>query len=158
MKGLEVAKAQIQNGADGYDGYMDKECVAICDALNALPGVETIESCCGHFKNSYRIWFGSVNPYSLAIIARVFDRRYSGTNLVYRVCMITRDAEVYPQYTYMIESVAPYSSQKEMEEDIAAILDNFKHWQNPCFDEYFGKDNTTSINFKPIYKPSDSLK
>lgn len=33
-----------------YDEFMDKECVELCDALNELEGVETFESCCGHFK------------------------------------------------------------------------------------------------------------
>ena len=137
---LKNIDAPMKKGADGYDGNMDQECIAICDALNALPNVKTICSCCGHCKEPYRLWFDSDNPYSLAVIARVFDRRYSGTNLVFRVCMLTKDAEQFPQYTYMIESRTPYSSQKEMEEDITTILDNFKYWQNPCFNEYFGKN------------------
>ena len=151
---LKCANAPIKKGADGYDDNMDQECIAICNTLNALPDVKTTCSCCGHYKEPYRIWFNSVNPYSLAVIARVFDRRYSGTNLVYRICMLTKDAEQFPQYTYMIESDAPYSSQKEMEEDIAAILDNFEHWQNPCFDNYFYK----SDSFSAPSSPSDENK
>jgi hypothetical protein len=40
-----------------YDGRMDPECMALCDALNALPGISTFESCCGHGEHPFRIWF-----------------------------------------------------------------------------------------------------
>lgn len=40
-----------------YSGIMDKECVRLCDAINAIPGLETVESCCGHGKDKFRIWF-----------------------------------------------------------------------------------------------------
>lgn len=36
---------------------IDKECVALCEAMNALPGIRTIESCCGHGERPFRIWF-----------------------------------------------------------------------------------------------------
>jgi len=35
---------------------MDKEVINLCDALNKLPGVRTVESCCGHGKQPFRIW------------------------------------------------------------------------------------------------------
>ena len=36
---------------------LDPECVALCDALNRLPGVRTTESCCGHGEAPFWIWF-----------------------------------------------------------------------------------------------------
>lgn len=36
---------------------MDVECIDICTALNELPGIETVESCCGHGKRPFRIFF-----------------------------------------------------------------------------------------------------
>lgn len=126
-------------GEDGYDGYMDKECIEICNALNRLSGVETQEGCCGHYKEPYRIWFKSANIYSLGIIARTFDRRYSGTNKVYYIKVITNDAGEPPMYDYMIESESAYSNELEMKEDINAILGNLNYWQDSRFDTYFGK-------------------
>lgn len=126
-------------GDDGYDGYMDKECIEIRNALNRLPGVETIESCCGHCKNPYRIWFESTNIYSLGVIARAFDRRYSGTNKVYYIKVETNDAGVPPMYCYMIESESAYSNESEMKEDINAILGNLNYWQDSHFYSRFGK-------------------
>ena len=36
---------------------IDAECVDLYLAMNRLPGIQTIESCCGHGKHQYRIWF-----------------------------------------------------------------------------------------------------
>jgi hypothetical protein len=38
---------------------VDKECVALCKAINELPGVYTTSSCCGHgiHEEPYRIFF-----------------------------------------------------------------------------------------------------
>ena len=39
------------------DEQLDPEVVALCEALNTLPGIETVSSCCGHGQRPYRIWF-----------------------------------------------------------------------------------------------------
>jgi len=36
---------------------IDKEVVPLCTALNKIPGVQTLESCCGHGKGNFRIFF-----------------------------------------------------------------------------------------------------
>ena len=35
-----------------YEGIMDPEILALCDALNCIPGVRTIESCSGHLRTA----------------------------------------------------------------------------------------------------------
>ena len=35
---------------------MDAEVVTLCKALNRMPGIRTIESCCGHGGSPYHIW------------------------------------------------------------------------------------------------------
>lgn len=40
-----------------YDERMDKECISLCDAINAIPGLVTTESCCGHGGDKFRIFF-----------------------------------------------------------------------------------------------------
>lgn len=42
-----------------YDEHMDQECIPLCDAINLIPGLHTIESCCGHGKAGMSIW---LNP------------------------------------------------------------------------------------------------
>ena len=36
---------------------MDRECTELYNAMNEIPGIRTVESCCGHGKDNYRIWF-----------------------------------------------------------------------------------------------------
>lgn len=59
-----------------YDGRMDKECIELCNTLNALPGIETDESCCGHSCSEYSIWFKVTDPEGLFFLTRCVDRRY----------------------------------------------------------------------------------
>lgn len=48
---------KLEDNNLNYDGNMDKECVELCNALNNIPYVTTFESCCGHGKDVFRIWF-----------------------------------------------------------------------------------------------------
>jgi hypothetical protein len=52
-----------------YPPDMDDECVALCDALNTLPGVATTESCCGHGIHPFRVFFSCTSFDSLKRIA-----------------------------------------------------------------------------------------
>jgi hypothetical protein len=52
---------------------MDKECVDLCNALNQLPGIYTIESCCGHGERPYHIWFKTRDLRSLPHLLYWFD-------------------------------------------------------------------------------------
>ncbi len=42
---------------DGHEECYDPEVVELCNAMNALPGITTLESCCGHGKIPFRIFF-----------------------------------------------------------------------------------------------------
>lgn len=56
---------------------MDKECIPLCNTLNSLKGIETFESCCGHNKEPYRIFFVSKNSnIGLFILTRCINSRY----------------------------------------------------------------------------------
>lgn len=61
-----------------YEGKMDKEVVALCDAINALPALHTIESCCGHGEDVFSIWFkcDGTSMDGLFFLTRCVDRRY----------------------------------------------------------------------------------
>lgn len=64
-----------------YDDKMDIECIPLCDALNTIEGIETIDSCCGHNKSSFHIFFylkDLTKVKNLIVIGRIFDRRYGG--------------------------------------------------------------------------------
>ena len=57
---------------------MDRECVALCEALNYLAGIRTIESCCGHGEHPFRVWFKTENLEALPEALYYFDRCHSG--------------------------------------------------------------------------------
>jgi len=53
---LRVTK---RTNAMKYPPDIDRECIALCDALNCLPGIMTFESCCGHGIHPHRIFFNA---------------------------------------------------------------------------------------------------
>lgn len=55
---------------------MDEVVIELCDAMNALPGIETSDSCCGHSSSSLMIFFSSISEEGLFFLTRCVDRRY----------------------------------------------------------------------------------
>ncbi len=45
---------------------IDKECIAICKAINSLYGIHTIESCCGHEQDRFAVF---IRVYDLDCLA-----------------------------------------------------------------------------------------
>ena len=62
-------------------GNVDKACVNLLDAMNSLPGVATSESCCGHGKGFFDVWF---KMDSASIGAVTLSRCLSGRYYNYR--------------------------------------------------------------------------
>lgn len=60
----------------GY-GYIDQEILPLCDALNALPGVLTMQSCCGHGDGEY-IHYGQLWLRLSEYVAGQFERKVGG--------------------------------------------------------------------------------
>ena len=52
-----------------YPDKMDEEVRGLCDAMNALHGIETTGSCCGHSSSPLRIWFNSISPKGLFFLS-----------------------------------------------------------------------------------------
>jgi hypothetical protein len=63
-----------------YKGKMDEQCIEICDAMNSIDGVETFESCSGHSKHTFRIFFTITNSRGVYAVLRANDPRYGGPN------------------------------------------------------------------------------
>jgi hypothetical protein len=53
-----------------YPSDMDPECMPLCDALNALPGIRTTESCCGHNERPFLVIFSAEQVESLRPILK----------------------------------------------------------------------------------------
>jgi hypothetical protein len=119
-----------------YDKYMDKDCIELCDTLNSLNGIRTFESCCGHLKNKYLIFMYVNNFYSLSILARAFDRRYS--NGKWKLEIITNDTENEPFLTFsvLLYRTEIFISQQEMEEELKQVIDNINYWGDKRFEKH----------------------
>lgn len=35
---------------------IDTECIELCETINLIPGLQTVESCCGHGTREFAIW------------------------------------------------------------------------------------------------------
>ena len=71
---------------------VDDEVIPLCDALNALTGIETISSCCGHGYAPFRVYFTAANLDSLRPILVAIDESEIWR---LRVSMATGNMEIY---------------------------------------------------------------
>jgi len=58
------------------DSWMDKECIDLCIAMNKIPGIQTYESCCGHGKNPYNIYFLVQDLVYLPTLLKYLNKKY----------------------------------------------------------------------------------
>lgn len=146
---IQIDKDMERNGKNKYDKYMDAECIPLCDALNSLPGVKTTSSCCGHCKNKFMVFFDCENAVSLSIIARSFNRRYSGTNMEW---IIEVDSDDSGNFDYFLHSVEPYTDNTVMEKDVSRLVENIEYWSSDAFKKYFtnGVENKEEMILKPF--------
>src|SRR5208337_4506476 len=61
-----------------YTDKMDPECIALCDALNEIPKIATTESCCGHGKRNFLVFFTTDSFEALAEVCYYFHQCHSG--------------------------------------------------------------------------------
>lgn len=112
---------------------LDEQCVSLVGCLNKIDGVETVESCCGHLKDLYRIWFRCNDFSVLARLSRSVDRRYSDGSWRIEAC----SSDVKPLCQFLLSSTRVFCSYREMEESVAFLIENIGHWQGEEFDGYF---------------------
>ena len=112
---------------------MDKECIDLCKKLNSLSNIKTTESCCGHLKDPYRIFFMCDNFIRLGRLFRCVNRNYSDGK--WRLEVLGSDVQ--PCYEFMLTSKEPFSSTEEMTESVKDLIENIDYWENKRFDNYF---------------------
>lgn len=61
-----------------YAGKMDAECIPICDAINRIPRLRTVESCCGHSQEPFRVFIEATSFHALADLCYCVDWCHSG--------------------------------------------------------------------------------
>lgn len=99
---------------------MDTECIALCDAMNRLSDIRTVESCCGHGERPYHIWFRPKSLDALPPLLYWFDACHCGRKgwrvEVYTDCAMS-DA------SFMVEGpIGAYADA----EHIAGLIDKYE--------------------------------
>lgn len=97
---------------------MDKECIDLCKAINRMPGIITHESCCGHGKTLYHIWFSAESLEVLPPLLYWFAGCHCGFK-EWQVIAVT-DCAMSP-VTFMIEGPIGEQAYKEAKK-IAELL------------------------------------
>lgn len=118
---------------NNYDEYMDKECIELCDTLNTLPGLKTFESCCGHLKTVFSIWFFCDNIDTLSRLGRAVYKNYSDGKWE----IVVDSTDTCPRGIFWLRTIVPFVSQDEMEQSLSNLISNIKYWFKTEFDEYF---------------------
>ena len=57
---------------------LDPEVLSLCRAMNAFAGIFTTQSCCGHGREPFRIWFMATSLEALPALLYWFDACHTG--------------------------------------------------------------------------------
>lgn len=116
-----------------YDGNMDKECIKLCDILNSIPSINTFESCCGHLKDRYSIWFFCNDVTTISRLGRCVEHNYSDGKWE----LLVDSTDTHPTGVFWLRSKVPFQSYDEMEESVNELCVNIQYWFSTKLDSYF---------------------
>lgn len=108
-----------------YDEWMDKEVIPLCNVMNSLPGIKTFESCCGHEKESFKIWFKvKATTEGLFFLTRCVDGRYWEYGYLWKIELSVGDMYIdnYLPIDYLLHSGDVVG--KEAYKQTQSLIDN----------------------------------
>lgn len=111
---------------------MDEQCIDFCNTLNRLPGVTTFESCCGHNKYTFRVWFRCTNISTISRLGRCIEKNYSDGN--WRIFVDSCD--INPIGVFCVETKEVLDN-KTLNESLCGLIKNINYWFGKEFDNYF---------------------
>lgn len=111
---------------------MDVYCINLCNTLNRLPGCETYESCSGHGKHEYWIFFNCTDIDTLSRLGRAVCRNYSDGN--WEILVDSCDGDPVGRFWLKTKTIIPISILKESIND---LIENILYWFSDDFDDYF---------------------
>lgn len=137
-----------------YDGLMDKECIDVCDWLNKYKGVVTYESCCGHLKNRFSVFFHCYDWVSLAKLYRCVNRNYS-TGLWE---IVVDGSDTTPCFSFWLRSIDVFKSDEEMDDALKNLIENLKFYLNCPYENYFLDDYQKQLRLHAMLSIKDKNK
>lgn len=136
----EIDEKWMNNWESIVDPF-DEECIDLCKTLNNLEGLKTTESCCGHLKDRFMIFFECNNFSTLAKISRSVNKNYSDGKWE----LLVDDSDRKPCCGFWLRSKEPFKTDDEMNESVKRLIENLLYWSDPKFNDYF-KYNEKDIN------------
>ena len=101
---------------------IDVECISLCQALNMLPGIHTVESCCGHGKRPFLIWMKADSLGVLPPMLYYFDNCHCGySNWTVKV---NTDCAMSP-VTFYVEAEGEFSDLCIQADYIAELIEEW---------------------------------
>jgi hypothetical protein len=111
---------------------IDKECIEICNTLNRLPGTETFESCMGHGKHGFWIFFRCYDIDTISRLGRAVDKNYSDGN--WEIVVDSTDTK--PLGNFWLRSKKILQGEK-LEKSLRELVENILYWFKDEFDSYY---------------------
>ena len=111
----------------------DKECIELCKTLNNLEGLKTTESCCGHLRDRFMIFFQCNNFSTLAKISRSVDKNYSDGKWE----LLVEGSDRIPCCGFWLRSKEAFKTEEEMNESVKRLIENLLYWSDSKFNDYF---------------------
>jgi hypothetical protein len=113
-----------------YEGQMDKEVIDLCNAMNALPGIKTTDSCCGHSSSSFMVFFRVTSDKGLFFLTRCVDRRYWKYGYLWKIELSVGDRYIdgILPITYLLTS-SPIVGEDAYEQ-AKSLIGNMNHHLN----------------------------
>ena len=130
---------RVFTGKGDYDDFMDPEVVDLCDAINSLPDLVTSESCSGHGKEPFKVFFKVVGELDgLFFLTRCVDRRYfeHAWSIQLSVSDLMHDGILPTVFILSSEAMGPkaYAQAKDLVENMTW------HLNHPNFISGYGLD------------------
>ena len=125
------------------EGWMDAECVDLCDAINSMTGLETVESCCGHNHQPYRIFFKCYELSALRFLQSCIDNRYWEYGSEWMITSHISDTGPEPLYFLLESKSSKLDEIMTQVEDMIRVFNHYLNHQNRF--EFLGLDYNNFI-------------
>lgn len=115
---------------------MDGECVPLCELLNSLPAIQTFESCSGHLKDRFSVWFFCDSIEVLSRLGRATERNYSDGKWE----VVVDSTDTHPYGVFWLRSKTQFQNYEEMNESLQSLIVTIRYWFKDEFDEVFSEN------------------
>jgi len=119
-----------------YPSDMDEQCIELYYLLNSLQDTETFESCCGHEREVYMMFFRCYSIDVLTRLGRAVDKNYSDGN--WEIVVDSTDVSPYGCFCLRTKTVL---KKDELDLSLDRLIYNIRYWFSDEFDDHFKKPN-----------------